>query len=256
MQMVRFNAMLWTDEEVGLLRVLVTLRDLVTRAVTVTEEQTVQCARFTGTVAEKCFMERKWCEKLRQAMLRMEKRKCIATTRAVERAAKCQCKKDKRQTEALLAKARDWSAHVFDPKHADSITCKAALVEECLSEVREVAKSTGKKLPWLECLPKGIRESEHLVEHLRLRGEQAAKAGEFVVELEAEHENEILTDDDDEEELYKLQGIKDEDATRRRSPLRSSRHTAASAASPSSRNTRVTRTRAAAPRPCCCCGME
>jgi hypothetical protein len=82
--------------------------------VTVTEEQTVQRARFTGTVAEKLFMERKWCEKLRQAMSRVEKRKRIATTRAVERAAKRRCKKDERQTEALLAKARDWSAHVFD----------------------------------------------------------------------------------------------------------------------------------------------
>jgi hypothetical protein len=203
MPMVRCNAMSWTDEEVGRLRVLVTRSDLVTRAVTVTEEQTVQCARFTGTVAEKRFMERKWCEKLRQAMLRMEKRKCIATTRAVERAAKCQCKKDKLQTEALLAKARDWSAHVFDPKHADSVTCKAALVEECLSEVRVVAKSTGEKLPWLECLPKGIRESERLAEHLRLRGERGAKAGEFMVERDAEHENKILTDDDGEEELYK-----------------------------------------------------
>ncbi len=80
---------------------------------------------------------------------------------------------------------------------------QGALVEECLSEVREVAKSTGEKLPWLECLPKGIRESEHLAERLRLRGEQAAKAGEFMVEREAEHKNEILTDDDDDEELYK-----------------------------------------------------
>ncbi len=85
---------------------MVTLRDLVTGAVTVTEEQTVQCARFTRTVAEKRFMERKWCEKLRQAMLRVDKRKRNATTRAVERAAKRQCKKDERQMEALLAKAR------------------------------------------------------------------------------------------------------------------------------------------------------
>ena len=56
------------DEEEGLLRVLVTQRDLVTSAATVTEEQTVQRARFTGTVAEKRFMERKWCETLLQAM--------------------------------------------------------------------------------------------------------------------------------------------------------------------------------------------
>ncbi len=112
---------------------MVTQRDLVTGAVTVTEEQAVQRAHFKGTFAEKCFMERKWCEELRQAMSRVEKRKSIATTRAVERAAKRQCKKDERQMEALLAKARNWSAHVFDPQRADSVTCKAALVEECLS---------------------------------------------------------------------------------------------------------------------------
>jgi hypothetical protein len=29
------------------------------------------------------------------------------------------------------------------------MTCKAALVEECLSEVRALAKSRGEKLPWL-----------------------------------------------------------------------------------------------------------
>ncbi len=53
-------------------------------------------------------------------MSRVEKRKSIATARAVERAAKRQCKKDERQTEALLAKVRNWSAHVFDPKSAES----------------------------------------------------------------------------------------------------------------------------------------
>ncbi len=59
----------------------------------------------------------------------VDKRKRNATSRAVERAAKRQCKKDERQTEALLAKARNWSAHMFDSKRADSVTCKAALVE-------------------------------------------------------------------------------------------------------------------------------
>jgi hypothetical protein len=44
-----------------LLKVLVTLHDLVTGAVTVTEEQAVLRAHFTGTVAEKHFMESKWC---------------------------------------------------------------------------------------------------------------------------------------------------------------------------------------------------
>ncbi len=103
----------------------------------------VQRAHFTGTVAEKHFMERKWCEKLLQAMLRVDKPKRNATTRAVERAAKRQCKKDELQTEALLAEARDWSAHMFDSKRADSVTRKVALVEECLRDVRAVAKSTG-----------------------------------------------------------------------------------------------------------------
>jgi hypothetical protein len=198
MPMVRCNAVSWTDEEVGQLRVLMTRRDLVTSAVTVMEEQTVQRARSTGTVAEKRFMERKWCEKLRKGMLRVDKRKRFATTRAVERAAKRQCKKDERQTEALLAKARDWSAHMFDSKRADSVTCKAGLVEECLRDVLPVAKSTGEKLPWLECLPKGIRESEHLAAHLKWWEERGAKAGEFMVEREAEHENEISTDDEEE----------------------------------------------------------
>ncbi len=60
MPMVRCNAMSWTDEEAARLRVLVTRRDLVTGATTVTEEQTVQRAHFTGTIAEKRFMERRW----------------------------------------------------------------------------------------------------------------------------------------------------------------------------------------------------
>jgi hypothetical protein len=75
-------------------------------------------------------------------MLRVDKRKRIASTRAMERAAKLQCKKDELQTEALLNKARYWSAHMFDSKCVDSVTCKAALVEECLRDVQAVAKST------------------------------------------------------------------------------------------------------------------
>jgi hypothetical protein len=133
------------------------------------------------------------------ALVTMDERKRIATTRAVERAAKRQCKKDERQTEALLAKARDWSAHMFDSKRVDSVTCKAALVEECLRDVWAVAKSTGETLPWLECLPKGIRESERLAAHLKRWEEHGTKAGEFMVEREAENENEISTDDEEEE---------------------------------------------------------
>jgi hypothetical protein len=125
--MVRCNAMAWTDEMEGrLLKVLVTRSDPIAGTVTVTEERSVPRVRFTGTTAEKCFMECKWCEKLWQAMSRVEKRKSITTARAVERAAKRQCKKDERQKEALLAKERNWSAHVFDPQSAESVTRKAA----------------------------------------------------------------------------------------------------------------------------------
>ncbi len=62
---------------------------------------------------------------------------------AVERAAKRQCKKDERQTEALRAKMRNWTEHMFDVKCAISVTCKAALVEECLKDARAAAKSAG-----------------------------------------------------------------------------------------------------------------
>ncbi len=89
---------------------------------------------------------------------------------------------------------------MFDSKRADSVTCKAALVEECLRDVRAVAKSTGEKLPWLKSMPKCIRESERLTAHLKRWEERGAKVGEFMVEREAEHENEISTDDSDEEE--------------------------------------------------------
>ena len=102
--------------------------------------------------------------------------------------------------ESLLAKASDWSAHVFDPQRADSVTCKAVLVEECLNEVRAVAKSRDEKVPWLKCLPRGIRKSGRLTVRLRRWGERGAKAGEFMVEREAEHENEISTDDEEEEQ--------------------------------------------------------
>jgi hypothetical protein len=94
---------------------------------------------------------------------------------------------------------RNWTAHIFDVKCAISVTCKAALVEECLKDARAVAKSAGEKLQWLECLPRGIRESERLAAHLKRWEECGAKAGEFVVVREAEHEKEISTDDEDEE---------------------------------------------------------
>jgi hypothetical protein len=93
-------------------------------------------------------MERKWCERLWQAMPRVEMRKNRLTIRAVERAAKRQCQKDERQTKALLTKVRDWRAHVFDPSSAESVARQAALVKECLQEARALAKSKGETLPW------------------------------------------------------------------------------------------------------------
>ncbi len=95
-------------------------------------------------------MERKWLERLRQAMWRVQKRKSHATVRMVEQAAKRQCKK--RQTEALLAKVNDWQAHVFDARIVESVTRQATLVKECLKEARALAQRKGETLTWLECL--------------------------------------------------------------------------------------------------------
>jgi hypothetical protein len=73
----------------------------------VTDEQAIPRERLAGTAAERRYMERKWCERLWQTMQRVRMHSNRLTTRAVERAAKRQCKKDGRQTKALLAKARD-----------------------------------------------------------------------------------------------------------------------------------------------------
>jgi hypothetical protein len=100
--MVRCNAMSWTDEEEGWLRVLVTRRELVTGAVTVMEEQTVPRAIFTGTVGGPSPRSASWSG----SGARSCGRRCRAwTARAVERAAKHRCKKDERQTEALSWRA-------------------------------------------------------------------------------------------------------------------------------------------------------
>ncbi len=63
-------------------------------------------ASFTGTAAEKRFMEHKWCEKLWQAMSREAQEHHYRKGSGARSQAKC--KNDERQTEALLAKARDW----------------------------------------------------------------------------------------------------------------------------------------------------
>ncbi len=51
----------------------------------------------------------------------VDKRKRSASVRAVERAAKRQCKTDERQTEALRAKMRNWAEHMFEAKCAISL---------------------------------------------------------------------------------------------------------------------------------------
>jgi hypothetical protein len=110
--------MTWTDEteeEERRQKVLVMRIDPTTGATAVTEEQEMPRAQLTGNPAKRRFMERKWCEKLWRAMLRVQKRKHLDAARAAERAAKRQCKKDEGQMEALLAKDDEWSAHVFDP---------------------------------------------------------------------------------------------------------------------------------------------
>jgi hypothetical protein len=198
MQMVHCNT-----EEGGLLKVLVTRSDPTMVGTTVmTEEQAIPRAPLTGTAAERHYMEHKWCEKLWQAMQRVQRSKNRHTTREVEpleRAAKRQCKKDECQTKALLATARDWRAHVYDPLSAEAVTRQATLVKECLKEERALAKRKGETLPWLECLPSGIRESkllEPLVERCQWAQHAARKAaGEYMVERE--DENDISTDEED-----------------------------------------------------------
>ncbi len=55
-------------------------------------------------------------------MPRVQMRKNRYTARAAGRAAKRQCRKDERQTQALLAKARDWREQVFDLLSAELVT--------------------------------------------------------------------------------------------------------------------------------------
>jgi hypothetical protein len=109
-QMVHCYATAWTDErEARELKVLVTRSNPVACTMVVTEKA-MQRMLLTGTTTEKHYMESKWWTKLWQAKQRVQKRKSLETVRAVKRAAKRQCKKDKRQTEVLLAKDRYWNA--------------------------------------------------------------------------------------------------------------------------------------------------
>ncbi len=161
MQMVRCNAMAWTDETEGaaLKMVLVTHSDPVTGIAVTTAGQTM----LTGTPAERCYIERKWWERLWQAMPHVQKRKRSATARAVQRATKHQCKKHEFQAETLLAKARDWNAHVLDQKSVESVTRQATLLKECMNEARALTKRKGETLQWLECLSSWILKSNCLV---------------------------------------------------------------------------------------------
>ncbi len=86
---------------------------------------------------------------------------------------------------------RNWTAHMFDVKCAISVTSTRRWWRSAC------AKSAGEKLSWLECLPKGIRESERLATHLKRWEECGAKTGEFMVVREAEHEDEISTKDEE-----------------------------------------------------------
>jgi hypothetical protein len=129
----------WTDETEGL-KVLVTRRnvscnDPVAGTTVTTDEKAMQRMQLTGTVTEKRYIESKWWTTLWQTMSRVEKRKRIETARAVERAAKRQCKnlKDGLQTEVLQVMARDWNAHIIGPKCIKLVPCNATLVKECLN---------------------------------------------------------------------------------------------------------------------------
>ncbi len=77
------------------------------------------------------------------------------------------------------------------------VTRQAALVKECLQEACALAKSKGKTLPWLGCLPSRNRASKRVALFVKRWTQRAArKAGrEFMVERE--DENDILTDDDE-----------------------------------------------------------
>jgi hypothetical protein len=64
--------------------------------------------------------------------------------------------------------------------------------------VRALAKSKGGTLPWLECLPSGIRARKRLAPFVKRWTQRAARkaaGGEFMVERE--DENDISTDDDE-----------------------------------------------------------
>ncbi len=126
MLMVRCDAMSWTDEVVWRPRVLVTRRDLVTGAVTVTEEQTVQRARFTALHGNRRRAALCGAQVVREAAAgdaaagRQAQAHRHRKGRGARRQAQVQAKGE-RQAEALLARTRDWSAHVFDCKRADSV---------------------------------------------------------------------------------------------------------------------------------------
>ncbi len=76
MPIVRCNAMAWMDETEGPVpKVLVTRSDPAAGTAVTTEEQAMPRMALTGTPVERRYMERKWWERLCQAMTRVQKRK-------------------------------------------------------------------------------------------------------------------------------------------------------------------------------------
>ncbi len=124
-QMMCCKVMAWTDERAEL-KVLVRSSEPIVSTTVVTEEKEVQRMLLTGTAAEKRYMEREWWARLWQTMQRVQNRE---TARAMDSAAERQCKKEERQTEALLVKACNENSHVFEPKTVESVTRQATLMK-------------------------------------------------------------------------------------------------------------------------------
>jgi hypothetical protein len=80
--MVLCNAMAWTNETKERMKVLVTRSDPVAGTEVTTEEQLTPSMALAGTPAERLYMERKWWERLWQAMQRVQKGKSRSTVTA------------------------------------------------------------------------------------------------------------------------------------------------------------------------------
>jgi hypothetical protein len=92
--MVSCNTMAWTDKREELNVLVMNSNDPVAYITKVTEEKTMLHMLLMGTSTENSYMEFKWWTKLWKVMQSVEKLKSREIERAVERATKCQCKKD------------------------------------------------------------------------------------------------------------------------------------------------------------------